>query len=171
VAQEFGPEPWVLDAGPCPGGIESAIVDARGPVAVLLRPGTIERGRIEAAVGGPLADRLADSPSAPGTLAAHYAPAARLRLMPAEQLRDALGVLGTGSAELKLAVYSRHCRPSGPAIRFRRMPDSAAETAHELFAVLREFDAQGAQLIWVEQPPDGAEWEGVADRLRRAAAA
>ena len=42
--------------------------------------------------------------------------------------------------------------------------------AHELFAVLREFDAEGVQLIWVEEPPDGPEWEGVRDRLQRASA-
>jgi L-threonylcarbamoyladenylate synthase len=53
----------------------------------------------------------------------------------------------------------------------RRMPDDAAATAQQLFAVLRDFDAQGAQLIWVETPPDTPEWEGVRDRLQRAAAA
>jgi L-threonylcarbamoyladenylate synthase len=54
--------------------------------------------------------------------------------------------------------------------RFRRMPDDAAETARQLFAVLREFDGAGVKLIWVETPPDAPEWEGVHDRLRRAAA-
>ncbi|HEX7637278.1 MAG TPA: Sua5 family C-terminal domain-containing protein, partial [Burkholderiaceae bacterium] len=43
--------------------------------------------------------------------------------------------------------------------------------AHELFAALRELDATGAGLIWVEAPPDTPAWEGVRDRLRRAAAA
>jgi L-threonylcarbamoyladenylate synthase len=50
------------------------------------------------------------------------------------------------------------------------MPDDPAAAAHELFAALREFDAQGVQLIWVEELPDNAEWEGVRDRLTRAAA-
>jgi L-threonylcarbamoyladenylate synthase len=50
------------------------------------------------------------------------------------------------------------------------MPDDAAAAAHELFAVLRDFDAHGMQLIWVEHPPESAEWEGVRDRLTRAAA-
>jgi L-threonylcarbamoyladenylate synthase len=39
-----------------------------------------------------------------------------------------------------------------------------------LFAVLREFDAEGVQLIWVEEPPPQPEWDGVRDRLLRAAA-
>ena len=51
------------------------------------------------------------------------------------------------------------------------MPEGAREAAGLLFAVLREFDDQGGRLIWVEAPPAGAEWDGVHDRLQRAAAA
>ena len=50
------------------------------------------------------------------------------------------------------------------------MPDDAIETARQLFAVLREFDAQGVRLIWVETPPPAPEWDGVRDRLQRASA-
>ena len=50
------------------------------------------------------------------------------------------------------------------------MPTRADACAQELFAVLRELDATGVKLIWVETPPDGAEWDGVRDRLQRAAA-
>jgi len=35
---------------------------------------------------------------------------------------------------------------------------------------LRDFDAQGVKLIWIEHPPGTAEWDGVRDRLGRAAA-
>jgi L-threonylcarbamoyladenylate synthase len=51
------------------------------------------------------------------------------------------------------------------------MPDNALATARELFGTLRDFDELGAQLIWIETPPDSADWEGVRDRLQRAAAA
>jgi L-threonylcarbamoyladenylate synthase len=51
------------------------------------------------------------------------------------------------------------------------MPDDAAAAAQELFSVLRDLDADGARLVWVEQPPATPEWEGVRDRLQRAAAA
>ena len=39
------------------------------------------------------------------------------------------------------------------------------------FAALRAFDDQGVKLIWIETPPATPEWEGVRDRLQRAAAA
>jgi L-threonylcarbamoyladenylate synthase len=50
------------------------------------------------------------------------------------------------------------------------MPQDAAQTAQQLFAVLREFDQQGVKLIWIETPPDNPEWDAVRDRLQRAAA-
>jgi L-threonylcarbamoyladenylate synthase len=57
-----------------------------------------------------------------------------------------------------------------PGVAHRRMPGNAASAAHELFAALRDFDAAGARLVWVEQPPPTPDWDGVRDRLQRAAA-
>ncbi|MFL6661690.1 MAG: L-threonylcarbamoyladenylate synthase [Rhizobacter sp.] len=170
VAEEFGDELPILDGGACRIGIESAIVDCSGAAPMLLRPGMLTAERLGGVAGQPL--RMADesAPNAPGTLEAHYAPRARLRLMPTSMLRTALQMLG--SEPLKLAVYSRSI-PSGmaPGLRHRRMPAKPEQAAHELFSVLRSFDAEGVQLIWVEDPPPDADWDGVRDRLTRAAAA
>jgi L-threonylcarbamoyladenylate synthase len=170
VVEEFGSELTVLDGGPAQLGIESAIVDCSGACPVLLRPGVLTRQRIEAAAGAALLEPDAASPAAPGTLASHYAPRAAVRLMTTPMLRTALEMLG--SEPLKLAVYSRSV-PSGVAtgVRHRRMPARPEQAAHELFTVLRELDREGVHLIWVEEPPPGPEWEGVRDRLVRAAAA
>jgi L-threonylcarbamoyladenylate synthase len=72
-----------------------------------------------------------------------------------------------------VAVYSRTVRRPALAgeVRWRAMPQDAALAAQELFSVLRALDAEGVRLIWVEQPPDTPEWDGVRDRLQRAAAA
>ena len=169
VVEEFGSELLVLDGGAAQLGIESAIVDCSGGRPALLRPGVLTNERLAAALGVPLAAAGADSPRAPGTLESHYAPRARLRLMSTGMLKAALEVLG--SDPLKLAVYSRSV-PSGVAtgVRHRRMPARPEQAAHELFAVLRELDNGGVHLIWVEEPPPGPEWDGVRDRLSRAAA-
>lgn len=172
VQSEFGDTVLVLDGGACPVGIESTIVDCTREAPVLLRPGMITPAQVEVACGERLRDPSAFSRAAPrasGTLASHYAPNAKLRLMDAKALQAALDVLGNEAPAI--AIYSRVIlqTPSRAVIR-RRMPDDAADTARELFAVLRDFDAAGASLIWVETPPDSPEWAGVRDRLQRAAA-
>ncbi|MEP7100925.1 MAG: L-threonylcarbamoyladenylate synthase [Burkholderiales bacterium] len=170
VIDEFGGSLAVLDGGDAELGIESSIVDCSRGRPVLLRPGVLTRARIEAAAGNPLLAPDAQAPRAPGTLAAHYAPNAKLRLMTAAMLHTALQVLG--DEPLKLAVYSRSAAPAAArGVRHRRMPAQAEQAAHELFAVLRELDAEGVELIWVESPPPQPEWDGVRDRLMRAAAA
>ena len=132
------------------------------------------RAQIEAAAGEPLHSRDERSARAPGTLEAHYAPRATLRLMSREALEAALQVLGPAAAGV--AVYSRTAAealglPGRSNPHHKIMPGNAVAAGHELFAALRELDAQGVSLIWVEQPPDTPEWEGVRDRLQRAAAA
>jgi len=57
-----------------------------------------------------------------------------------------------------------------PGLHSLSMPQNAAECAHELFARLRELDTAGVDEIWVETPPDDAQWDGVRDRLQRASA-
>lgn len=174
VVQEFGPDLVVLDGGACDVGIESTIVDLTRARPALLRPGQLGRAAIEQALGQPLAGAGADAPRASGTLESHYAPSARLRLMDARPLRTALEVLAGGDkpGEMPkgLAVYSRSLRSVPAGILWKRMPDDAQAAAHELFAVLRELDALGARLVWVETPPDDPAWDGVRDRLGRAAA-
>jgi L-threonylcarbamoyladenylate synthase len=172
VEQEFGTDLLVLDGGECEVGIESAIVDCTRPQAVgpaLLRPGQLERARIEAVLGRALAERDATSPRASGTLQAHYAPSAKLSLLDSAALRSRVAAppRSAGASEV-VGVYSRLV--PAPGWLHRAMPHDAAAAAHELFAVLREFDALGASAIWVEQPPPGPEWDGVRDRLQRAAA-
>ena len=169
VASEFGDALALLDGGACGLGTESSIVDCTRARPVLLRPGVLLRAQIEAAAGEALHDADPDAPRAPGTLAAHYAPNAKLRLMSTAMLHTALQMLGEPPP--KLAVYSRGVPPgSARGLRHRRMPAQAEQAAHELFAVLRELDTEGVQLIWVEDPPADPAWDGVRDRLLRAAA-
>jgi L-threonylcarbamoyladenylate synthase len=173
VQSEFGDSLMVLDGGACDVGIESTIIDCTRGVPVLLRPGCISRAQVEAACGQALranAELAMPDPRASGTIEAHYAPTAKVRLMDARALQTALDLLGADAAHI--AVYSRAIlkTPSAAVIR-RRMPDDAAATAQQLFAVLRDFDAQGARLIWIETPPGTADWDGVRDRLQRASAA
>jgi L-threonylcarbamoyladenylate synthase len=50
------------------------------------------------------------------------------------------------------------------------MPADARAYAQRLYALLHELDAQNLDWIAVEPPPEGSEWDGIRDRLRRASA-
>jgi L-threonylcarbamoyladenylate synthase len=181
VQGEFGADLLILDGGPCTVGIESTIIDCTRGVPVLLRPGAVSREQVQAVCGQPV--RLKDeldalpgpAPRASGTLASHYAPHAKVRLMDAKALQTALDLLGADIDAAPrgpvIAIYSRAilATRSSQVLR-RRMPDDAEATAQQLFAVLRDFDAQGVKLIWIETPPASPEWDGVRDRLQRASA-
>ena len=170
VHEEFRDTMTIVDGGECEAGIESAIVDCSRGAPALLRPGVLTREQIEAALGQPLREAGRDAPRASGTLEAHYAPRAKLRLMAPDQLRMALGVLAKSTVN-PVAVYFRTVAPDRSVRAYRAMPDNPVAAAHELFSALRELDATGTPLIWVETPPDAPAWDGVRDRLQRAAAA
>ncbi len=166
----------VLDGGPTDVGIESTVVNVCGERPVLLRPGSITIADLEAVVGPvaratPTADPHAPQPS-PGTSERHYAPTARL----VEVARDPNGNLrlptdSFANETWALISFDRDdasgVTASEPAMH-RPMPRDAANFGRQLFATLHDLDAAGCTLAFVEQLPPGAEWEAVADRLRRA---
>lgn len=179
VQSELGPDLLILDGGECDVGIESTIIDCTRGAPVLLRPGQITRAQIEAACGRAVLDKDAaqdqvgqSAPRASGTLESHYAPRAKVVLMSAHDMTRKLQALGPHANNLGLwsALRPDEGAGLGAGVVWRAQPATAEQAAHALFSVLRELDARGVQQIWVQQPPDTPEWEGVRDRLQRAAA-
>jgi L-threonylcarbamoyladenylate synthase len=174
VQSEFGDSLLILDGGECDVGIESTIVDCTRGVPVLLRPGQISRTQIDQACGIKLhnPDALPTAaPRASGTMASHYAPSAKVRLKHAADWQKALGALGPHTQNLALWSVKKPANElMGAGLVWRAMPADANQAAHDLFSVLRDFDARGVRTIWIEMPPDSPEWEGVRDRIQRAAA-
>jgi L-threonylcarbamoyladenylate synthase len=181
VQGEFGDAVTVLDGGPCAVGIESTIIDCTRGVPVLLRPGAITPEQVQAVCGlavrtkESLDDNGAPAPRASGTLESHYAPRAKVRLMDAKALQSALDLLGADidgaqSDKPVIATYSRGVLTTKSAKVLRKaMPTDAPSAAYQLFADLRAMDDAGVQLIWIETPPPASVWDGVRDRLQRAA--
>ncbi len=175
VRDEFGVPPAgplaaILDGGQSEVGIESTILDlsrmaSHGPV--LLRPGHISPQQIADVIGILPALPDAAAPRASGTLEAHYAPATPVALVAPEQLDDVVARLA--SKGRRAALMRRARVQSHDAVAQLVLPADPAGYAHALYAALREMDAAGADIILVEAPPTEAQWQGVNDRLRRAA--
>lgn len=145
----------VLDGGPCDVGLESTVVDLSGAAPMVLRPGGIARGALEAAVAGPWqTERKETVTRSPGMHPRHYAPRATVRLVPRAPAAAPGLVLGAAENPQQISM------PSDPSAYGAR-----------LYAALRQLDQLGVQEIYVETPPSGDAWEAVHDRLRRAATA
>lgn len=147
----------ILDGGPCRTGIESTIVGFESGAPEILRPGAIPRADIEI-ITGPLMERQSRVVSAPGMLASHYAPSARLRLN-ASEVAPGEVLLAFGETALNAPAV---CNLS-PAADLR-------EAAANLFGMLRRLDDTGAEVIAVMPIPDTGLGEAINDRLKRAAA-
>ena len=157
----------ILDAGPSDVGIESTVLDLTGPTPRILRPGGIGREQLEAVLGPVALDAAAIAEArpraAPGMMARHYAPRARLELLPPERIEDAARAhLAAGRNPGLLVIEA----PAPAGARAIRLPGDPAGYARGLYAALHELDA-GADVILVEAPPSLTAWEGVRDRLAR----
>ena len=173
VRQAF-PNLLVLDGGACDVGIESTIVDCSRNEPMLLRPGMLSQADLSALCGQAVLtpaeferiEHHSAAPRASGTLASHYAPAAPVRLMSSEAIRQTRIPAGT-----PIGLWARTLPEGLPAqVVARLMPADPALCARLLFALLREFEALGVAEIWIESPPQHADWDGIRDRLSRAAA-
>ena len=173
VQDEFGDEPLlkaILEGGQSAVGIESTILDlsrlaTHGPV--LLRPGHISAAQIADVIGVMPAVPDAAAPRASGTLAAHYAPHTAVALVASAQLAATIEQLHQAGRRIALIGY--RAAPNALAIGQTALPATPEGFAYGLYAALRAMDARDADLILIEAPPADHAWQGVNDRLRRAA--
>ena len=185
----------IIDGGPVGIGVESTIVDVSSAVPAVLRPGAITMEMLEAVLGdvsvdpailGPLSADV--RPKAPGMKYKHYAPKADLTLVEPEdvdrengldekQLQAMIGKVrelsrGKIEAGCKVGVIctdeSRHCYTDG-AVRSIGERKSQASVAHNLYALLREFDDLGVDYIFSESFPKDHLGQAIMNRLSKAA--
>ena len=160
----------VLDGGPSRVGLESTILDCTGPRPVVLRPGAVGPEDVERAAGVAVAARRSEV-RAPGTLAAHYAPAARVLLATDErEMRALLGSAPAPGAAPTTGLLAPAALATPPGVVRLGAPDRDDDYARDLYRALREADALGLRTVVAVVPyGGGALATAVADRLRRAA--
>ncbi len=160
----------ILDGGQSEVGIESTILDlsrweTHGPV--LLRPGLVSAVAIAAVIGVTPQAPDGAAPRASGTLEAHYAPRTPVALVPSTEFLATAAQLASAGKRIAMMRHSTGSLPEAMALF--ALPDTPEGYAHDLYAALRSLDGAGADVILIEQPPSDQEWQGVNDRLRRAA--
>ena len=184
----------IVDGGPVGIGVESTIVDVTEEIPVLLRPGAITMEMLEKIVGTveidpavlkPLSPEI--HPKAPGMKYRHYAPKADLTLV--EEAGEGAGE-GAGetagrvvqeinrlarekiSQGAKVGIIctdeTRALYPEGEvkSIGLRAKEETVA---HNLYAVLRDFDDAGVEFIYSESFPENHLGQAIMNRLNKAA--
>nr|WP_320133896.1 L-threonylcarbamoyladenylate synthase [uncultured Holophaga sp.] len=160
----------VLDGGPTSAGLESTILDLSRRPFRLLRPGPLAPSELEALAGpiqqwqGAVAEGAEQA--APGMSSRHYAPRARLELVPRSELMFR-ALEATGQV---VAVRFGGLPPVPECFEGRRLPADPREAMAVLYAFLHDLDEEGFDRIFIEEPPEGEAWLAVRDRLRRASA-
>jgi L-threonylcarbamoyladenylate synthase len=145
----------ILDGGKCRVGIESTVLDLSREKPLVLRPGQVTRLQIESVYGGTI-DQVEPNQAvrrSPGMYPRHYAPKTRMVLV---------DKLQPGQAGLTME----------PPISENQVPMSQMPGAYAqgLYSALRRLDMLNLEAIYVQMPPDEAEWEAVRDRLFKASA-
>jgi L-threonylcarbamoyladenylate synthase len=168
----------ILDGGPCRVGIESTVIDLTTAKPRILRLGSVGREGIEEIIGpievqNGVVDDCSPSKS-PGQQAIHYAPvtpAFRIGVGDEHDLscfsgdrlgRKAIFLIIHGS-ELSKELLNRADRDA-----IVELPSDAGEYGRRLYAALRDADNRKADVIWIEVPPRGQEWDAARDRVNRA---
>ena len=146
----------ILDGGPCPGGLESTVLDLTGSAPRLLRPGLITVTQIEEIVGRvEIAMETEGALPSPGLLAKHYSPRTALECAATTEEAGFLVNLYE-TAGLKVAKYE--------------LGNDPFSASAKLYAELHALDRGGFDRIIVTLPPETEAWRAIRDRLTRAAA-
>jgi L-threonylcarbamoyladenylate synthase len=170
----------VIDGGACEVGIESTVVDLAGEMPTILRPGVISREQLEAVLGTTVRTAKAPTDTAaptvntpqrsPGMAARHYAPRAAVWLLHHDNRDEIVAALATWRADGPIVALLRSFTLGNTTPHtVVPMPDDPRDYARSLYAALHAADAAQASLVIIELPPNTGAWDGVRDRLTRAA--
>lgn len=163
----------ILDGGPTRIGVESTVVDMTASPPTILRPGGISPEHLRPILGevrlGAEASRAQRSP---GTRYRHYRPRAEVVLI--ERWEEAthrplIERLAAGVRRIGYIGRDRGLAFGDAEVQLVELPPDPEEYARRLFAIFRELDHRGVELIIVEGVEETDMGLAVMDRLRRAA--
>ena len=173
----------IIDGGEVGIGVESTIVDVSGEIPTLLRPGaitmemlreTIGEVEIDPAILGPMSEGM--KPKAPGMKYRHYAPNAEMTLVEGEMVRvvefinrEAKAALAAGKRVGIICTEESRQHYSDGILAVIGSREHEETVAHNLFAVLRDFDDQKVDCIFSESFSKDRLGQAIMNRLCKAA--
>lgn len=173
----------IIDGGPVGIGVESTIVDVTEKLPVLLRPGAVTMEMLKTVVGdvnidpailGPLSPGT--RPKAPGMKYRHYAPKAELTLFEGEPKpviieinRQAAEQMNCGKRVGIICTDETIEQYYADVVKSIGLRSKEETVAHNLYAVLRDFDDLEVDYIYSESFSANHLGQAIMNRLKKAA--
>ncbi|MCH2134687.1 MAG: threonylcarbamoyl-AMP synthase [Phycisphaerales bacterium] len=155
----------VLGGDRCSVGIESTVLDMTVDPPRILRPGVLTAEVLRPLLGEVEMTALQQTSASPGTMERHYAPQTPCLLVDEEELQAHLS-----QADRRCVVITSSRRSVSPPHVLIEMPADPKGYAAELYAALRQADAERVDVVLVESAgEDDPNWIAIRDRLMRAA--
>lgn len=172
----------IIDGGPVEIGVESSILDVTVTPPMILRPGAVTREMLEDVIGEVAVDKTLirpdskEVPKAPGMKYRHYAPKASLTVVEGET--DAVvsfinaqtcARIAEGSSVGIIGTEETIGRYSAGDVKCVGTRADERTIAAGLFGILREFDAEGVDIIYSEAFQEEGIGSAIMNRLLKAA--
>jgi L-threonylcarbamoyladenylate synthase len=163
----------ILDAGPTSIGLESTVIDVTVNPPIILRFGGLSREVIEKEIG---ATRRTNDVEllkrSPGTRHRHYAPRARVVLIPkndAQTFTNELKKMNDGKNKVGAITYSKELNSIEVSKIHLVLSSSVDQYAQDIFKAFRELDSFKVDSILVESVDEQGIGAAIMDRLVKAA--
>lgn len=167
----------IIDGGECQIGLESTIVSISDDHLNLLRPGGITVEMLEevcpVSIDKAVTEKLSDGerPLAPGMKYRHYAPDTKVVLLDGSDAEVAEYIKQNApNGKIGLILSNRDARlAAGTDAKLLTFGDGDIDEAHRLFALLREVDRLGCDVIYARLPDKQGIGLAVYNRILKAA--
>lgn len=172
----------IIDGGVVDIGLESTIVDLSDEVPTILRPGYITKAMLEEVVDevridpGILSENEKIRPKAPGMRYKHYAPKGDLTIINGSAdavvsyINEATAKAESEGKRVGIIATEETCKlyTGGEVLTIGSREDEDA-IAHNLYGILRSFDALGVEIIYSESFSTPRIGQAIMNRLFKAA--
>ena len=171
----------VIDGGEVGIGLESTIVDLTVEPAEILRPGYVSRDMLQEVLGRVETDKACSgegeqAPRAPGMKYRHYAPKGDMTVVSGKKENVAAYInrqtelaKSEGKRSGVIATDETAAGYRADIVKSVGSRTDELSAARHLYAVLREFDEEGAEAIYSEAFEEDGIGEAVMNRLLKAA--
>lgn len=159
----------IIDGGSCDVGLESTVIDVTDDIPRLLRPGGVTYEQLCNVLGEVIKNyefKDGETPRSPGVKYKHYAPKADVFVIKGN-ISEFIQNESHKYKKIGVLCHTKGDMPQNCIVKY--MGDNPEEYANTLFAHLRAFDEEGAEIIFAEDIDDKGINLAVSNRLYKAA--